>query len=264
MDDTRKPAIRGLPRFENAVPDDESLTGYAKLLRDIVHTHLYPDPSTGSPSDEPVFDEALRAVMERMIADNLRALRPAEFVAAYRSTNANTNADLAASLDALADVHVNAVAREIQFAALRQQCSISGRLRLRDVAVDEVLTIGLFDPHRPDLAAHQHRDDEQFRPLHRVVQVRTLGADGRAAVELLRDSWIAPPWANAWRTQLVEPLTRVSLGTLSPAEDPSQVRAELSLHAPLTIVLPTGAVIAPPQIVGYVETLDRQVLLDAP
>jgi hypothetical protein len=260
MDDIRKTAIRGVPPLDESVRD-ESLDGYARLLRDIVYSQLRPDDrARHGTSDEPVFDEALRAVMERFIADNLRALTPGEFVAAYRSVNDDQH--LAESLDALADVHGHAIAREIRFARLRQEASISGRLRLRDLTPDEVLTIGLFDPHRPELAARRHVDDQQYRPLHRVLQVRTVAPD-RGAVELLRDTWSGPPWASTMRTRLVESLSHVRIGTLAPSDDAAELRAELSLHAPVTIVLESGGLVQPPQIVGYVETLDRQVLLDA-
>lgn len=65
-------------------------------------------------------------------------------------------------------------------------------------------------------------------------------------------------WSEQLRTPLVPPLVRGTLGTA--AED--GVAPELTVHAPITFCPETGDPVRPPQLVGFVHTLDGTVLLD--
>lgn len=245
----RRPAFEGLPPPGELEHDTQSLIPYAEMLRDLVYRRLYPTGATElvAESSDELFDDALRAVLERMIADRLAALTPAELAAAYRSVNGDEA--FAAALDQLAQVQRRDVERQIRITRMAQQARISGRLLLADLEAGEVVSIGLFDPGRPDLAAKRYSDNQLARPLHRVLQVRIVDpASGE--VEVIRDTWCGPVWAERLRTPAAEPLSRGRLG------------AELTLQAPLTFRPDGGDELRPPQIVGYVETLDQTMLLD--
>lgn len=245
-----QPVFDGLPPPAELEHDTESLIPYAEMLRDLVYRRLYPDGSTHlvAQSTDELFNDALRAVLERMIADRLAALTPAEFAAAYRS--ANGDEAFAAALDRLADEQRKDVERRTKLARMAYDARVSGRLRLAEIEAGEVLSIALFDPERPDLAARRYADNQLDRPLHRVLQVRVVdGASG--AVEVVGDTWVGPIWAERLRTPPAQPHCR------------GRLDSELTLHAPLTLRPEAGDEVRPPQIVGYVETLDHTVLLDA-
>lgn len=257
----RRPSIEGLPPFEELEHDTKSLIPYAEMLRDLVYRRLYPDGSTQlvTESSDTLFDEALRAVLERMIGDRLAALTPEQFAAAYRSINGDDA--FTAALDRLAEVLRRDVERRTRAERMAYEARVSGRVLLGELTPGEVLTIGLFDPDRPDLAARRYRDEQLVRPLHRELQVRLLDP-AAGEVEVVRETWTGPIWAERLRSPGAEPLTRGRLGC-APAGDPAApVAAELTLHAPLTFRPDAGPALSPPQIIGYVETLDRTVLLD--
>jgi hypothetical protein len=255
-----EPIVEGLPPWETLDQDTASLVPYARQLRDLVYRRLYPDGSTdlGAVSADAMFDEALRTVLERMISDRLAALTPAEFAAAYRAVCGD--AALADALDGLAALHEQDLARETRLLRMRREALVSGRLILAELSTGEVLTIGLFDPDRPRLAAKRFSENQEIRPLHRVLRVRlTEPAVGRC--EVVNDTWTGALWSRHLQTPLVAPLTPGVVGTQTPD---APIRPELTLHAPLVFAPDSGEVVRPPQLVGYVETLDGQVVLDAP
>jgi hypothetical protein len=254
-----EPLFEGLPSYEDLDQDTESLIPYARMLRDIVYRRLYPTGTTAlvPPSEDALFDEALRAVLERMVGDRLAELTPAEFAAAYRSVNGD--AAFTEALERLADVQRRDIERRTRLERMAQEARVSGRLLLGELGEGELITIGLFDPARPELAARRFSDNLQVRPLHRVLQARIVDP-ARGEVEILRDTWSGPVWAERLRTPPAEAHAR---GLLGSAPDPdASVAPELSLHAPLTFRPSSGEQLRPPQIVGYVETLDHTTLLD--
>jgi hypothetical protein len=248
-----------LPPHEELDQDTESLIPYARMLRDIVYRRLYPTGTTElvAPSEDALFDEALRVVLERMLGDRLAELTPAEFAAAYRSVH--RDASFAEALERLAELQRRDIDRRIRLERMAQEARVSGRLLLAELGAGEVITIGLFDPARPDLAAKRCTDNQQVRPLHRVLQVRIVDP-ARGEVEVLRDTWTGPVWAEQLRTTAADSHSRGVLGTAPDADAP--ITPALSLHAPLTFRPSAGAPVSPPQIVGYVETLDQTRLLD--
>lgn len=262
MTDPRRRLIEGLPPYETLDQDTASLLPYARLLRDLVYRRLYPDGTTSldAVSNDRMFDDALRAVLEKMIDDRLRSLTPAELAAAYRAVNGD--AALAEALERLAAVQRHDIERRTRLARMQQEAVVSGRLLLGELDPGEVLRIGLFDPERPRLAAKRFSDNQEVRPLHRVLQVRlTEPAGGRC--EIINDSWTGAVWSQHLRTPALAALTPGTLGTPAPSGEPT--RPELTLHAPIAFAPDSGdAVVLPPQIVGYVETHDGRLLLDAP
>jgi len=258
----RRPLFDGLPNYQELDKDTDSLIPYAELLRDIMYRRLYPDGDVDliAPSTEAVFDRALHTAMERMIMDKLDALAPAEFAQAYRSVNGDEA--LAAALDQLAEQRRQDVVRQTQLARMQRESRISGRLKLGELNVGEVLTLGLFDPGRPDLAARRFRDNQQVRPLHRILQVRLLDPED-GEVEVVHDTWTGAPWSQHLRSPLAKPLSRGLLGTRSAIDHNDPIRPELTIHAPVVLQLNNDVELCPPQILGYAESLDRTVLLDA-
>jgi hypothetical protein len=254
-----EPLFEGLPAYEDLDQNTESLIPYARMLRDIVYRRLYPTGTTAlvPPSEDALFDEALRMVLERMLGDRLAELTPAEFAAAYRSVNGD--AAFAEALERLADLQRRDIERRTRLERMAQQARVSGRLLLGELEAGEVVTIGLFDPARPDLAAKRFSDNVQVRPLHRVLQARIVDPASGAA-EIVRDTWVGPVWAERLRTAPADPHGRGLLGTAPDAD--AALTPELSLHAPLTFRPSSGAELRPPQIVGYVETLAHTLLLD--
>jgi hypothetical protein len=254
----RPPLFQGLPPYDGVERDTVALLPYAELLRDLVDRRLYPRPGIDlvPPSDDALFDEALRIVLERMVADRLAALTPEQFAAAYRSVNGD--AAFAEALERLADLHREDVERRTRLTRMQHEARVSGRLLLRELDLGEVVTIGLFDPRRPELAAKRFAQNQEVRPLHRVWQVR-FRVPGTGAVELVRDTWAGPIWAGDLRTPLVPALTPGRLGEVAGG---GALAPQLTVHASVTFVPDEGEPLCPPQIVGYVETLDGTLLLD--
>jgi len=248
-----RPLFAGLPPSEEVARDVEALLPYAELLRDLVDRRLYPQAGTDltAPSDDALFDQALRIVLERMLADRLAALTPAEFAAAYRSVQGDPA--FLRALERLADQQRADIARRTALARMQREARVSGRLLLAELEEGETITVGLFDPRHPELAARRFAANAETRPLHRELRVRVVTPAG-GEVEVVRDTWVGPIWAEQLRTPLAEPLTRGRLGC--------GAAAELTVHAPIEFTPQDGAVLRPPQIVGYVETLDGTLLLD--
>lgn len=259
----RDPVFDGLPPYASLDLDVESLIPYAQLLRDNVNRRLYPVGGTDlvAPSDDVLFDDALRTVLERMLTDRLAALSPADFATAYRSVNGDPA--FADALERIAAMQRADVERQERLARMRHEATVCGRLRLAELAAGEVIIVALFDPAQPRLAAKRFAGNQEVRPLHRLLQVRMV-TPATGEVEVVQDTWTGAIWSQALQTPRAEPLTRGRLGT-RPASDPAAAIApELTVHAPIVLALHDGQVLTPPQIVGYVETLDRRLLLDAP
>jgi hypothetical protein len=255
----RRPLFDGLPPYDGVERDTAALLPYAELLRDLVDRRMYPRSGTElvAPSDDALFDQALRIVLERMVSDRLAALTPAEFAAAYRSISGD--AAFVDALEALAERQREDVARRTKLTRMQHEARVCARVLLGELDPAEVITIGLFDPRRPELAAKRFAGNQEVRPLHRVLQVRLITpAEGR--VEVVRDTWTGAIWTDDLRAPLAAPLARGNLGTA--ADEHAAPAPELTVHAPLTFVPEDGAPLRPPQIVGYVETLDGTLLLD--
>jgi len=248
-----QPLFAGLPPSKEVARDVESLLPYAELLRDLVDRRLYPQGGAdlSVPSDDALFDQALRIVLERMVADRLAALTPAEFAAAYRSVQGDPA--FARALERLADQQRAEIARRTALARMQHEARVSGRLLLAELEEGETITVALFDPQHPELAARRFAGNSEIRPLHRELRVRVL-RPATGEVEVVRDTWLGPIWAEQLRTPLAEPLTRGQLGC--------GAAPELTVHAPVEFVPEVGPVLRPPQILGYVETLDGTLLLD--
>jgi hypothetical protein len=88
----------------------------------------------------------------------------------------------------------------------------------------------LTRPARPDLAAKRFSDKVQVRPLHRVLQARMVDQQS-GEVEVVRDSWTGPVWAERLRTPSADPLSRGLLGAAPGADPEAPLAPELSLHA---------------------------------
>jgi hypothetical protein len=251
----RRPLFDGLPAYDGVERDTAALLPYAELLRDLVDRRLYPGGGTQlTPvSDDVLFDDALRIVLERMVADRLAALTPEQFAAAYRSVNGD--AAFAVALERLAALQRADVERRTKLTRMEHEARVSGRLLLAELDAQEVINVALFDPRRPELAGKRFAQNSEVRPLHRVLQLRLLSPDeGRAEVVL--DNWCGPLWAAELRTPVVDPFTRGRLGSgAGPAP-------EITVHAPIAFLPDDGQEVRPPQIVGYVETLDATLLLD--
>lgn len=253
MPEPGRPLFVGLPPSDEVARDVEALLPYAELLRDLVDRRLYPRAGTELtvPSDDALFDDALRVVLERMVADRLAALTPAEFAAAYRTVQGD--AAFATALERLADLQRADVDRRTRLTRMQHDARVSGRLRLAELDAGETITVALFDPRRPDLAARRFAGNSEVRPLHRELRVRlVVPSDG--GVEVVRDTWVGPIWAEQFRTPLAEPLTPGRLGCGGAAE--------ITAHAPVEFTPTDGPPLEPPQIVGYVEALDGTLLLD--
>ena len=254
MAEQRRPLFAGLPPHDAVDRDVESLLPYAELLRDLVDRRLYPSGGAelAAPSDDALFDQALRVVLERMVGDRLAALTPAEFAAAYRSVQGD--AAFAEALDRLADLQRADVARRTKLARMQHEARVCGRLLLAELDRDETITVGLFDPRRPELAAKRFAANTEVRPLHRELRLRLIDP-AAGGVEIVRDTWVGPIWAEELRTPAAEPLAtgRLAVGTGAP---------EITVHAPVTLALDDGRTLQPPQIVGFVEALDGTLLLD--
>jgi len=252
--DERRPLFDGLPPYDAVEREVGALLPYAELLRDLVDRRLYPSGGTdlSAPSDDALFDHALRVVLERMVGDRLAALTPGEFAAAYRTVNGDPA--LAEALERLAELQRADVARRTKLTRMHHEARVCGRLLLSELDAGETITVGLFDPRRPELAAKRFAPNVEVRPLHRELQVRVTGpASGE--VEVIRDSWVGPIWADELRTPSAEPFARGQLTSAGGA-------AEITVRAPITLTLTGGVALRPPQIVGFVETLDGTLLLD--
>jgi len=259
--DGGSPLFAGLPPTDEMARDVEALLPYAELLRELVDRRLYPRGGTDltAPSDDALFDQALRVALERMVADRLAALTPAEFAAAYRSVQGDPA--FADALERLADQQRAEVARRTALLRMQHEAQVSGRVRLAELDAGETINIGLFDPRRPDLAARRFAGNAEVRPLHRELRVR-LVKPAEGEVQVVRDSWVGPIWAEELRSPQAEPMAR---GRLSCGSAP-----EITAHAPIEFEPRAGSSpevtrqpsLRPPQIVGYVETLDGTLLLD--
>ena len=240
--------------------DPQDMAGWAQLLHDIVERRLRPSDRTDllAPSWDAMFDDALAAVMQEMLASRLEQLTPEQLVAAYRAVRGDDA--LLDQLTPLLAERAEAARREQTILRLNAQASVAGRLELCELDPGETLEIGLFDPTQPRLAAWRFRDNAEKRPLQRVLRVRvTTPASGE--VDVISDTWTGAIWADRWRTDSLEPMSRARVGTrLAGSTD---VLPELTLHAPVVVVLDCGPEVTPPQITGYVRTLDGRLLLDA-
>lgn len=79
---------------------------------------------------------------------------------------------------------------------------------------------------------------------------------------MLGDTWQSAVWSQHLRTPALPAFARGFVGSARFGDRLAPLRAEPSRHAPLTFRGQGGSQYAPPQIIGYVTSLDLQVLLD--
>lgn len=254
----RKPLFEGLPPMDE---DTASLVPMAEILRDAVYGHLYPTGETQLtlPSVDAMYDRAMQLVMERLIEQKVGALTPVEFAEAYCKIEGDEA--LLAALGTIKAVRGAQLERQAYIASLYQETSRTGQLRLERLQPDEVLRIGLFDPSLPHLASKQNSDNSKFRPLHRVLQLRLVEPDS-GAVEIINDVWQGATWSDSLKTPPIEPYTRGKLGSRRVADETAPLDPILNLQGPIVIETEEGDTFSPPQIIGYVETLDKTLLLN--
>lgn len=247
------------PQQPSAPDNVQALLPLAEQLQRSIDDQLAsPDFQEGFTQLDTVVNKALQAVAERHIEDAIDQLSPQQFAELYLRVRGDEA--LAEHLHRLQEIHTELLAREARLATMGREARISGKLRLEHVPADEVLSFGLFDPDHPDLATKSQIDNGRIRPLHRVLQVRLLDpAQGEA--EVLNDTWVGPIWAEDKKSPLATPHTLVRLGSRFLNREGETLDPTVSLKSPLTIQQPDN-VLTPPQIVGYVETLDHQLLLN--
>lgn len=229
-----------------------------QLKRSIDDQLTDPDFREGFTQLDTVVNNALQTVAERQIEDAVDQLSPQQFAELYLRVRGDEA--LAEHLDQLKAVHTALLAREALLAAMSAEAKISGKLRLENVPAEEVLSFGLFDADHPDLAGKAHADNGQVRPLHRILQVRLLNPE-QGEAEVLNDTWFGPIWAEHKQSPLSTPHTLVTVGSRFLSQQGETLEPTISLKAPMTIKQP-DSVLSPPQIVGYVETLDHRLLLN--
>ncbi len=250
-------------RAKASEPSAESaaMTGWAQLLHDVVERRLRPGGPADllAPSWDTMFDDALATVMQQMVRTRVEELTPEGFLAAYRSVHGD--AALLTELDRVVEARAQQARREEALLRLAADARVAGRLRLAALDAGETVDIGLFDPTHPGLAAWRFRANAEVRPLHRELRAR-ITSPATGGVRVVTDTWTGAVWAERWRTPHVEAMAAARLGT--PLPDATDPLPDLTWHAPVVVVLDSGATHAPPQIVGYVRTLDGRLLLDAP
>src|SRR3954465_1553504 len=123
----RRRLFEGLPSYDDVERETAALPPYAGLLRDLVDRGENPRTGTElvAPSDDALFDQALRIVLERMVGDRLAALTPAECAAAYRSISGD--AAFADALEALAERQREDVARRTKLTRMQHEARVCAR-----------------------------------------------------------------------------------------------------------------------------------------
>lgn len=244
--------------------DPEDITSVlAGELRDALENRLQAEAADPEGRIEEIVDEAIGRVAEAHILERLSQLTPQEFAELYERTQGPSA--LTPHLDSLLEIREAQLAREARLSRISYEVSASGRLPLAEVPAATVLTVGLFDPARPDMAAHRHSGDPSVRPLHRVLQVR-LDDPETGVASVLTDRWVGPRWAQQDQPEVFSSHSRIEIGTIARNEagEPG-LTANISLHAPVSYKSEaTGEVVTPPQIVGFIETSDGEMLMDGP
>lgn len=259
---SERPSFDGLVQF-GSEPDTEveSLIPMAESLRDAINRRLYPTGQTelSIPSIDNLFDDAFRDVMHEQLARKIGALTPVEFAEVY--VRINPDQELSTQLEKRRDLVANVLTRQNELARIRETTQVSGKLNLQDLHVSNVITIGLFGADKPQLAAKRYSDNAENRPLQRVLQVRVIDP-GCGRVQIVNDTWVGPIWSESQKSPLTEAHSTGILGSRSYTDKTSDLEPTLSLHSPLTFMEDRGELFNPPQIIGFVETLDQQILLD--
>lgn len=252
------------PLFEGLGPMDEdvaSLLPMAEMLRDAVYRRLYPTGQTELtlPSVDNMFDRAMSAVMERLIELKLDDLTPLEFAEAY--TKVQGDEALITRLNEVKAVRQKELERTAELAKIHFEAKTAGRLRLAALPVDEVVSIGLYDSDHPELASKEQAQNIKSRPLHRIIQCRLINPEEGKA-EILHDTWYGAVWSDAVRGPGIEPLSKGTLGSRRVTLPDEPIVPIINIHAPILFRSEQDELFAPPQIVGYVETLDHTLLLN--
>jgi hypothetical protein len=218
----------------------------AEELAKAVDARLRGEEVSTPASIEIAIERALAEAAHGLIAARLAHLSAVEFAELYvRVLGSEALQSQLAELTAIKSAELE---RHVRIQRIHDEAQASGTFRIEWLRPDEIIKIGLFDARLPELAGKSHAKDEQRRPLHRVLALRTVTPSERK-VEVLYDNWVGPVWAEAERTASLAPLSQGTLGERLTVQVPPIYTTEQQ-ECRL------------PQIVGYIEMNDGTVLLD--
>lgn len=242
-----------MSEFKQQNPDQDKAKAFlplAEQLHAAVDGYIASEEVPSSHSIEKAFDQAFADAAPALIYAKLKELPPAQFAELY--VRVLGSEALKTQLDELTAIKSAELKREVRLQSIQHEALTSRTLSLDKLLPDDVIKIYLFSPNDPSIADKKHRDFALRQPLHRVVALRMITpSDGE--VEVVYDNWVGPVWArdNGYDTP---PFPTLSRGTTNK---------RISVHAPLSFETANGDQFTHPQIVGFIESADDVLLLDA-